>query len=78
MRLLYFAEIVVIALVLLVFGTQVFFPLWRGTPIFPFFRRERKLEAQLAKLRQVTLEADIERDIAREEKRGRPEQKTDR
>ena len=76
MRLLYFVEIIMIALFLLAFATQVFIPLWRGTPLFPIFRRERKLEAQLTKLRQANLEADIEHKIVQEEKKARPEQRT--
>lgn len=39
--------------------TQIIIPFFRGTPIFPFFRKERKLEGGIAEARQSNLERDL-------------------
>lgn len=54
---------------LLVIGvvTQIAIPLWRGTPLFPIFRAERRLEREVAEARQRRLEADLEELRKREE-----------
>ncbi|OGF82511.1 hypothetical protein A3B18_00870 [Candidatus Giovannonibacteria bacterium RIFCSPLOWO2_01_FULL_46_13] len=67
---LFWLELVIIGVLLLLFVSQVFLPLWRNTPIFPLFRRERKLEAEIAEVKQQGLEADLKKELQRL-KRGR-------
>ena len=57
-------EIALAVLVVLTGVTQLVVPLWRGPPVFPLFRRERKLEAELADASEEVVEADLERQIA--------------
>lgn len=46
-------EIAVIVLLVLTFGTQVFYPLWRGRPIFPALAaKRRELETELTDLHE--------------------------
>jgi hypothetical protein len=63
MRFLFVAEALLGALFLVVFVSQVLMPLWRGTALVPFFRRERKLEAELTLVRQEQLEKSLEEQI---------------
>lgn len=56
----------VVAVLLLYFGiTQVILPLWRDTPLFPMFRKERHLQHNLAEATEQVVEAELEREIAR-------------
>lgn len=64
-----FVELVIAGILLLAFGTQIFYPLWRGTLLFPMWRREHKLWDKLSSERQSTVEADIEKQIQKEKKR---------
>lgn len=57
------AEWVGSVLIVSVFATQVFLPLVRGTPFFPFFRRERSLEGALKDARQEAAEKRVESEI---------------
>lgn len=50
--------------------TQILWPLLRGTRLFPFFRHERDLENDLAKVKQKNLEKDIEKEIRNENERN--------
>ena len=59
-------ELVGFTLLVLVAVTQLVIPLWRGTPLFPLFRREGKLEGELERARQVRLEAELRERIERE------------
>lgn len=61
-----YAEFVVAVLIVGVFVTQVFLPLGRGTPLFPFFRRERRLNARLKEARQAALEKELEDKLKKE------------
>lgn len=55
----------VVAVFLLYLGvTQVVLPLWRDTPLFPMFRREGRLQHELAEATEKVVEADLERKIA--------------
>ncbi len=63
-------ELVAFALVVVAAVTQLVIPLWRGTPLGPIFRRERKLEGELERARQARLEADLQARIARERGEG--------
>ena len=68
--LLRYVEYLVFALILLVFATQVFVPMWRGTKVFPIFRsRQRELEAELTQTREEAHEAELEHTL--KEERGR-------
>lgn len=67
--LLEFCEAVIIGALLLVSISQIFYPLWRGTPLFPFFRREHALRNKLAEEKQVTVEEDLKDEINKEKKR---------
>jgi hypothetical protein len=49
-----------------VFVTQIAYPLYRGTVLFPIFRKERVLHDQLAEVKQAKVEKSIEEEIKRE------------
>lgn len=54
-----------VAAVILVVGafSQIIAPLWRGTKLFPAFRRQGTLEAQLDAVRQEQTEAELEAEV---------------
>lgn len=54
------------AVLILTSVTQVVVPLWRGTPLFPILRSERKLEGELEEVHQQKIEADLQERIRRE------------
>lgn len=56
-------ELALAVLVVLAGITQIVLPLWRGTPLFPLFRTERKLEAELEEAREEVVEADLRKQI---------------
>lgn len=58
-RFLGFLEFIFSLVLLGGFVTQVVIPLWRGTPLFPFFLREESLRRKLGEMRQRKLESDI-------------------
>ena len=58
------AELVVAVLLLYLGVTKVVLPLWRDTPLFPMFRRERRLQHELTKATENVVEAELERKIA--------------
>lgn len=65
-----YLEFFVIAVILLVFATQVFVPMWRGTKTWPIFRsRQRQLESKLTELREEAHAARLEQVV--EEEQGR-------
>jgi len=65
-----YLEFLVIAVVLLIFATQVFIPMWRGTKVFPIFRsRQRQLESKLTEIREEAHAAELEHVV--EEEQGR-------
>jgi Tfp pilus assembly protein PilE len=43
--------------------SQIIYPAYRGTPMFPFFRTERKLQEELSETNQDIEEAKIKADI---------------
>lgn len=57
------------AIIFIVFATQVLVPLWRGTALFPILKKEVKLQEKLAEEKQVTLEEKIEKEIEKEKTR---------
>jgi len=54
-------SIIILAMWLLI--TQVSIPVFRGTKLFPLFRREEKLRSELEEARQKTLEKKLEKKI---------------
>ncbi len=68
MILLRILEYAFLGVVVILVVTQVVLPLWRGSQLFPFFRRERELEHELQKLKQESIETDLEREIAKTRK----------
>ena len=70
MRLVFIIEVVLYVAGLALIVTQIAWPLLRGTPPFPFFRRERKLREEIAEVRQGEVEHELEREIETLRKRG--------
>lgn len=62
-------EYLFVAIVLLVFITQIAWPLYKGRPTFPFFRKQRKLEKELADVNQAKLEEGLEKQVKRQQPR---------
>ena len=60
-------QLLVLIVVFLVVLTQWAIPFWRGTPIFPIFRAERRIERELERARQRRLEAELEQRLKHEE-----------
>ena len=58
------AELVAATLLIYLGITQVVLPLWRDTPLFPAFGRERRLERELAEATEKVVEAKLEEQIA--------------
>lgn len=63
-------EVIVMAGILFFFCSQIFWPIYRGTAIFPMFHKEPRLWDKLSEERQTTLEKEIEDEI-KKEKKGR-------
>lgn len=49
--------------------SQIFYPIYRGTILFPLFRKETVLLGKLAEEKQTTVEKKIERDITKEKEK---------
>lgn len=43
--------------------SQVAIPLWRGTQLFPIFRKESKLEAAIAAAKQAQVERGLKKTL---------------
>ena len=67
MNALFLLQVLVLGVLFLVVLTQWAMPFWRGTPIFPFFRAERRIERELERVRQRRLEAELEQRLKHEE-----------
>lgn len=61
----FFVEFMVV-LVGIMFIHQVCWPLIMGRKMFPIFRRERKLKAELSDIRQAVYEAELEEQVEAE------------
>lgn len=57
-------ELVGITLMLYLGVTQAILPLWRGTSLFPMFRKEGRLQHELTEASEDVIEAQLERKIA--------------
>lgn len=62
-------EYSVIVLLIVLVITQVLVPLFRGTKVFPLFRREGQLVSKLIDTRQQKVEKGLEQKIAREKRK---------
>jgi hypothetical protein len=56
-------EMVTGALIILVFASQIIWPLLKGRPTFPLFRKQRELEKSLADANQAEFEAELEEKV---------------
>jgi hypothetical protein len=63
-----YMELAFAAILLLMLVTQIAVPAFRGTPIFPFLRREKHLAAQLELAEEEVLEAALASKIAKRRK----------
>lgn len=63
-------EFVALALLILVFATQIVVPFLRGTPTFPIFRKERKLMSELTRAMEKVAEVELEQRIKEEKERA--------
>ena len=57
------------AVLILMFVTQIVMPVWKGRPMFPFFRNQRKLEKSLADANQAEYEADLAEKVKKSQPR---------
>ena len=58
-------ELALIALIIVFFITQVLVPAWRSRPLFPVFRRQRKLLGQLTEAQEAKDAQQIERAVSK-------------
>ncbi len=70
MILVYLFEFLVVGLGIIFAATQIVIPLWRGTPIFPIFRKERKLVKELSEAKGEVREAELVKNIHEERKQA--------
>lgn len=63
MWLLKFVEFALIVMFITVLVTQVIVPVMRNRAMFPAFRKQGKLETELAELNQRKVEAELEKKI---------------
>lgn len=64
MVLAFLLELVLVSLLFYLGVTQIILPLWRDTLLFPVFRRERRLQHELAEANEKVVEAGLEQEIA--------------
>ena len=64
-------EALFIIAVATVLTTQVFIPIFRGTVLWPWFRRERKLEHELHEVQQEIVEKELEEKVEAAKRRAR-------
>lgn len=56
-------EVIIATVIGVAVFTQVIAPMWRGTKLFPLFRRQGVLESALDQTRQEQTEAELERKL---------------
>ena len=59
------AEVVVAGILILIFLTQIVWPVLKGRALFPFFRKQRNLEKNLADANQAKYEAGLEKKVSK-------------
>lgn len=64
-------ELLIITIVGCGFLSQVILPIYKGTKMFPLFRREQKLRGELAEAKQEQQEKEIEKKIEQVKKETR-------
>jgi uncharacterized membrane protein (DUF106 family) len=58
------AELIISALIILVFSTQIFIPLWKGENLFPIFRKKlNRLNEEIAEAKEEVGIATTKRKI---------------
>jgi hypothetical protein len=57
-------EAVIIMLLIYIVISQLLVPAYRGTKMFPFFRKERKLKEQIVEANQDLYEDELEVQVA--------------
>ena len=68
--LLRWLEVLAFVLIAIFFATQIFWPMWRGTRLFPIFRgRQRQLEHQIAATREEAIELGLDQRLKEEKER---------
>jgi len=56
-------EFILIGIVLCFIFLQVVVPIVRGTPLYPMFRKERKIKADLQEARQSVIESNLKEEV---------------
>jgi hypothetical protein len=57
-------EIILVLAILMFMVTQVFLPIIRGTPMYPFFKsKEPKLSKDLKEARQKVVESNLKKEV---------------
>lgn len=64
MRFFVLAEIVLLVLIVYAIVSQILLPAWRGTALFPWVRRERRIRDDIVEAAQEKREAELEQDLA--------------
>lgn len=68
MYFLKFIEFIGLAALALFFSKQIFVPLYRGSALFPMFKKQANIEEKLIEEKQKTVETDLEIEIQKERK----------
>ena len=63
-------ELALALFIILVIGTQIIVPFFRGTLMFPILRKEAKLEGELAEVREDIHVAELENKVAEERRKA--------
>lgn len=72
---LYLLEFLFSVCVVIVAVNQIVVPMAKGLPVFPFFRKARKLSKELTEVKGEIADLKLEQEIIREKKRIRSERK---
>lgn len=68
MILLIVFEMLMVSVLVWTLITQISIPIFRGTRLFPMFRKEEKLKNELANINQEILEKNIEQKIKKKKR----------
>jgi hypothetical protein len=56
-------EVIVATIIIWTLITQVLIPVYRGTKLFPFFRKEEKLRNEIEEVNQQNVEKGLENEL---------------
>lgn len=56
-------EFVLYTIFVAILATQVIYPLWHGTKLFPMFRKRHKLEQNVTEVKETLDEVRIEKTV---------------